>query len=59
MYTAEHLSEESRGGKGGTDPFEIIAEHGDFVRAFQVESKPDLLSEILKPKIGPATLGSR
>lgn len=72
-YTPDHLREELRAGKGGSDPFEIIAEHGDFVRAFQVEwnggslhpvlvrdeSKPDLLSEILKPRTANEMVGSR
>lgn len=63
-YTADHLREELRATKGGKEPFEVVAEHGDFVRTFPLdwhegvlyprlvrdESKPDLLSEILKPR---------
>mgnify|MGYP001609031933 CR=1 FL=1 len=66
-YTAEHLREELRAGKGGKEPFEVIAEHGSFVRTFRLDwhdgvvyptlvrnvSKPDLLSEILKPRTAP------
>jgi len=74
-YTAEHLRDELRAAKGGKKPFEVIAEHGDFVRVFQLdwhdgvtyprlvrdESKPDLLSEILKPRTAPvaADVGER
>ncbi len=66
-YTAEHLREELRAAKGQDGPFEVVAEHGDFVRVFPIdwrgsavyptlardESKPDMLSEILKPRTAP------
>lgn len=63
-YTSEHLREELRASKGARTPFEVIAEHGDFVRVFPLEwnegtsyptlvrnsARPDLLSEILEAR---------
>jgi predicted metalloprotease with PDZ domain len=61
--SVERLREALRAGKNGSEPFELLAEDGDFIRAFRLDwhggelhpvlvrdaSKPDLLSEILKP----------
>jgi len=72
-YTGDHLREELRVGKGRPEPFEIIAEHGDFVRAFRIdwnggsvqpvlvrdEAKPDLLTEILRPRTDSVMVGAR
>ena len=61
--SAERLHEALRAGKNGTGPLELLAEDGDFIRAFRLDwhggelhpvlvreaAKPDLLSEILRP----------
>ena len=61
--SVERLREVLRAGRNGTEPLELLAEDGDFVRAFRLDwhggelhpvlvrdaAKPDLLSEILKP----------
>jgi predicted metalloprotease with PDZ domain len=62
-FSVERLRELLKAGKNGTEPLELLAEDGEFVRAFQLDwhggdlhpvlvrdaAKPDLLSEILKP----------
>jgi predicted metalloprotease with PDZ domain len=62
-FNVERLREALRAGKNGTEPLELLAEDGDFVRAFRLDwrggelypvlvrdsLKPDLLSEILGP----------
>jgi predicted metalloprotease with PDZ domain len=62
-FSVERLREELRSGKNGTEPLELLAEDGDFVRSFRLDwhggelhpvlvrdpAKPDLLSEILRP----------
>jgi predicted metalloprotease with PDZ domain len=62
-FSVERLREALRAGKNGREPLELLAEDGDFIRAFRLDwrggelhpvlvrdaAKPDLLSEILKP----------
>ena len=62
-FSVERLREVLRAGKNGTEALELVAEDGEFVRAFRLDwhggelhpvlvrdaAKPDLLSEILKP----------
>ena len=62
-FSVERLREVLRAGKNGTEPLELLAEDGDFVRGFRLDwhggelqpllvrdvAKPDLLSEIFKP----------
>ena len=62
-FSVERVREALRAGKNGTEPLELLAEDGDFIRAFRLDwhggelhpvlvrdaAKPDLLSEILKP----------
>ena len=62
-FSVERLREALRAGRNGTEPLELLAEDGDFVRAFRLDwhggelhpvlvrdpAKPDLLSEILRP----------
>ena len=62
-FSVERLREVLRAGKNGTEALELLAEDGDFIRAFRLDwhggelhpvlvrdaAKPDLLSEILKP----------
>jgi predicted metalloprotease with PDZ domain len=63
-YKADRLREQLRARRNAATPLELLAEQGDFVRTFQVDwpgspaypalardpSRPDLLSEILKPR---------
>jgi len=65
-YTPRVLRSAVRAAKGRNTPIEIIAEHADYFRTFQLDyhegekypvlvrqtSKPDLLSAILAPKAG-------
>ena len=62
-FTVERLRDELRAGKNGTEPLELIAADGEFVRSFRLDwhggelhpalardpAKPDLVSEILRP----------
>jgi predicted metalloprotease with PDZ domain len=62
-FSVERLREALRSGKNGAEPLELLAEDGDFIRAFRLDwrggelhpvlvrdaAKPDLLSEILAP----------
>jgi predicted metalloprotease with PDZ domain len=62
-FNVERLREALRAGKNGTEPLELLAEDGDFIRAFRLDwhggelhpvlvrdaAKPDLMSEILRP----------
>ena len=62
-FSVERLREVLRAGKNGTEPLELLAEDGEFIRVFRLDwhggelhpvlvrdaAKPDLLSEILKP----------
>jgi hypothetical protein len=62
-FSVERVREALRAGKNGSEPLELLAEDGDFIRAFRLDwhggelhpvlvrdaAKPDLLSEILKP----------
>ena len=62
-FGVERLRELLKEGKNGTEPLELLAEDGDFIRAFRLDwhggdlhqvlvrdpAAPDLLSEILKP----------
>lgn len=62
-FSVERLREVLRAGKHGTGPLELMAEDGDFIRAFRLDwhggelhpvlvrdaTRPDLLSEILRP----------
>ncbi len=71
-FNVDRLREQLRASKDAATPFEIIAEQGDFFRIFQLDwrggavypalvrdpSKPDLLSEILKPLTPPVAAES-
>ncbi len=71
-FNPDRLREELRAAKNAKAPLEILAEQGDFVRAFRIDwhespqypvlerdrSKPDVLSEILKPLTNRATRGA-
>lgn len=62
-FSVERLRAALSAGKNGTEPLELLAEDGDFIRVFRLDwrggelhpvlvrdaAKPDLLSEILKP----------
>ena len=62
-FSVERLREELRAGKNGADPLELLAEDGEFIRAFHLDwhggdlhpvlvrdpSAPDLLASILEP----------
>jgi predicted metalloprotease with PDZ domain len=62
-FSVEWLRQTLREGRNGTEPVELIVEDGEFVRSFRLDwhggelypalardpSKPDLLTEILKP----------
>jgi predicted metalloprotease with PDZ domain len=63
-FSAEVLHEAIKAAKGGTEPIELLVENADYYKTFKLdyhegekyphlvrdESKPDLLSEILKAK---------
>jgi predicted metalloprotease with PDZ domain len=63
-FSVERLREVLREGKNGSEPLDLLAEDGDFIRAFRLDwrggelhpvlvrdaTQPDLLSEILKPR---------
>ena len=62
-FSADRLREALRAGRNGTEPLDLLAEDGDFFRAFRLDwhggelrpvlvrdaAKPDLLSGILQP----------
>ena len=62
-FSVERLREVLRAGRNGAEALELLAEDGDFIRAFRLDwhggelhpvlvrdaAKPDLLSEIFKP----------
>jgi predicted metalloprotease with PDZ domain len=63
-FSADILHDAIKGAKGGTDPIELLVENTDYYKTFKLnyhdgekyprlvrdESKPDLMSDILKPK---------
>jgi predicted metalloprotease with PDZ domain len=63
-FSAEVLHEAIKGAKGGTEPIELLVENADYYKTFKLdyhegekyphlvrdESKPDLMSEIVKAK---------
>jgi len=63
-FSVERLRDELRAGKNGADPLELLAEDGEFVRAFRLDwhggelhpvlvrdpARPDLLTQILEPR---------
>jgi len=64
QYSAEVLRDALRSGKGGTAPLELLVENTDYYKTYKLDyhggeryphlvrddSKPDLLTEIYKPK---------
>jgi hypothetical protein len=63
-FSAEVLHEAIKAAKGGTEPIELLVENADYYKTFKLdyhegekyphlvrdESKPDLMSEIVKAK---------